>query len=155
MRGVPPRSLASREPRTSALGARSALPVPSSLTRARLLQLVICEACNKGWHQLCAIPPIEASVVDSILPWFCSDCDAKIAATKAPLDVSTGAEEWTTGKGEDKGAGKEGDKEAEYADEVKKEWLEGLPLHTLVGYILSVEKSSSMLPLLARRSAVH
>ncbi|TNY18457.1 hypothetical protein DMC30DRAFT_426567 [Rhodotorula diobovata] len=104
-------------------------------------RLVICEACNKGWHQLCAIPPIEASVVDSILPWFCSDCDAKIAATKAPLDVSTGAEEWTTGKGEDKGAGKEGDKEAEYADEVKKEWLEGLPLHTLVGYILSVEKT--------------
>lgn len=111
-----------------------------SHSRSSLAQLVICEACNKGWHQLCSVPQIEASVVDSVLPWFCSACDAKIAATKAPLDVAQG--EWTTGAGEDKGEGKEGERDAEYAEEVKREWLEGLPLHSLVGYVLSIEKSA-------------
>jgi hypothetical protein len=33
-------------------------------------QLVICESCNKGWHQLCSTPHIPHEIVDSTLPWF-------------------------------------------------------------------------------------
>ncbi|BGO96028.1 hypothetical protein NBRC10512v2_007737 [Rhodotorula toruloides] len=102
-------------------------------------RLVICEACNRGWHQLCSVPTIEHSVVDSTLPWFCNSCDAKVSATKTPIDVSVG-EGWTTGRGEEKGEGREAERENEYDEAIKKEWLETMPLHQLVGYVLSVEK---------------
>lgn len=112
-------------------------------------QLVICESCNKGWHQLCSTPHIPHEIVDSTLPWFCAPCDAKIAASKQPQDVTDDASSsapWTTGQGVDKGEGLEADKENEYSEAIKREWLTTQPLTVLVGYILSIEKSQFTSP---------
>ncbi|GAA6059137.1 hypothetical protein JCM10212_003884 [Sporobolomyces blumeae] len=140
-------------------------------------QLVICDACSKGWHQLCAEPQITAEVVASDLPYYCTECDKKMSEMRKVEDVTVG--EWTDGRGEDKGLaaalpvpppaaepGAEGaenpdaaqpaavvpevDKEAEkakpYSEILKKEWLLSLPLNTLVGYILSIEKKFAPSP---------
>lgn len=118
-------------------------------------QLVICESCNKGWHQLCSTPHIPHEIVDSTLPWFCAPCDAKIAASKQPQDVTDDASPsapWTTGQGVDKGEGLEAEKENEYSEAIKREWLTTQPLTVLVGYILSIEKSQSSSHLRAVRS---
>ncbi|KAI5480812.1 Rho guanyl-nucleotide exchange factor [Pseudohyphozyma bogoriensis] len=85
-------------------------------------RLVICESCTKGWHQICHDPVITDELVDSDIPWLCKSCDAKIAKGKEIYNVNEG--QWTAG----------------YSLEEKKEWLESLPLHTLIGYILSVEQ---------------
>lgn len=91
------------------------------------LQLVICDSCAKGWHQLCHQPNIQEEVVASDLSWLCKTCDVKLAQSRPAVDVTVG--EWV-------GA-------AEYSPDEKKEWLEGLPLHSLVNFILSVEQSRS------------
>ena len=158
--------------------------------------LVICDACSKGWHQLCALPIITNEIVSSDLPFYCSECDKKMSEMKKEEDVNVG-EGWTTGVGEDKGEeGKEGlpvppsseeiegveeegekkeeqekteeekeklreeEKMKPYSEGLKKEWLLGLPVNTLVGYILSIEKSKhnpppslSVLPELTQRFA--
>lgn len=137
-----PGPLASRESRASALLLHLDRARNSTSLWLDCKQLVICEACNRGWHQLCSVPTIEHSVVDSTLPWFCSSCDAKVSATKTPIDVTVG-EGWTNGRGEDKGEGRDAERENEYDEAIKKEWLETMPLHQLVGYVLSVEKSAS------------
>ncbi|GAA6015127.1 hypothetical protein JCM10207_003611 [Rhodosporidiobolus poonsookiae] len=147
-------------------------------------RLVICDSCTRGFHQLCASPPIQPDVVDSPLPYFCKDCDAKLAALQPAEDVTSEERHWTTGVGEEKKVEVEGaedapgevdpvlsgvtgaapgegaagaetekkpeeklEKEDEYSERLKREWLEGLPLKTLVGYVLSVEKKFA--PLLA------
>lgn len=51
---------------------------------------------------------------------------------------------WTTGQGVDKGEGLEAEKENEYSEAIKREWLTTQPLTVLVGYILSIEKSQSL-----------
>lgn len=145
--------------------------------------LVICDACSKGWHQLCSVPIITNEIVASDLPFYCSECDKKLSEMKKEEDVNVG-DEWTTGVGEDKGEegvvvglpvppsngegmdeGEEGGEKKEHQEEekseeekeksrqeekmkpysegLKKEWLLGLPVNTLVGYILSIEKSKS------------
>ncbi|GAA5937975.1 phf1/phf2 family PHD finger domain-containing protein [Sporobolomyces koalae] len=63
--------------------------------------LVICDACSKGWHQLCHIPMISAEIIASDLPFYCSSCDVKVSEMKKQVTVLEG--EWTDGKGEDKG----------------------------------------------------
>lgn len=108
---------------------------------------MICESCNRGWHQLCSTPHIPHEIVDSTLPWFCASCDVKLAASKQPQDVTDEASPsgpWTTGKGADKGEGLEAEKEFEYTEEIKREWLATQPLTVLIGYILSIEKSTSL-----------
>ncbi|GAA5883978.1 hypothetical protein JCM6882_002090 [Rhodosporidiobolus microsporus] len=158
-------------------------------------KLVICDACTRGWHQLCHAPTIQPEVVDSPAAWFCRECDAKIAAQRAGEDVTKDRAEggaWTDGRGEEKkveGAEAEGEKKAEgvgmegveglngeaavaagengekkpeeletnlakedeYGEKVKREWLESLPVKTLVGYVLSVEKKFA--PLVAPGSS--
>lgn len=44
-------------------------------------QIVFCDQCNNGWHQLCHDPVVGNDVVKDInAPWFCSTCTAKRAA---------------------------------------------------------------------------
>lgn len=44
-------------------------------------QIVFCDQCNNGWHQLCHDPRIGNDIVKDInAPWFCSTCTAKRAA---------------------------------------------------------------------------
>lgn len=137
-------------------------------------RLVICDSCLRGFHQLCAVPLIQAEVVDSPAPWFCGECDAKMAEGRERVDVCEEGKGWTTGQGESKEvetreeekalvlqqqqldgtvAGEvamqveeEEREEDEYAEKHKREWLESLPLKTLVEYVLSIEKSTSSFP---------
>jgi hypothetical protein len=97
-------------------------------TLTLLPQLVICDGCSQGWHQLCHSPAVQEQVVNSDLSWLCKSCDVKVARSKPAVDVAVGT--WTTGGGE-------------YKVEEKREWLEGLPLHSLIEYVFSVEKSES------------
>lgn len=83
--------------------------------------------CANGWHQVCHNPPVAEEVVDSRLAWHCKTCDIKIASKRPPVDVSQGS--WTAGS-------------PPYTVAEKTEWLEGLPLHSLIGFILSVESGS-------------
>jgi hypothetical protein len=41
-------------------------------------QMVFCDGCNEGWHQMCHDPWIEDEVVkDTNKAWFCVTCQAK------------------------------------------------------------------------------
>jgi hypothetical protein len=74
---------------------------------------------------MCHDPNIQEEVVSSDLSWLCKVCDTKVALSRPPVNVNVG--EWIG--------------PPSYRQEEKREWLEGLPLHSLVGFILSVEQS--------------
>ncbi|KAH8912086.1 hypothetical protein BR93DRAFT_922044 [Coniochaeta sp. PMI_546] len=41
-------------------------------------QMVFCDGCNEGWHQMCHDPWIDDEVVkDTNKAWFCATCQAK------------------------------------------------------------------------------
>lgn len=41
-------------------------------------QMVFCDGCNEGWHQMCHEPWIAEDVVkDTNKAWFCANCQAK------------------------------------------------------------------------------
>jgi hypothetical protein len=41
-------------------------------------QMVFCDGCNEGWHQMCHEPWIEDVVVKNVgREWFCAACQAK------------------------------------------------------------------------------
>ncbi|KAM0753333.1 hypothetical protein T439DRAFT_323968 [Meredithblackwellia eburnea MCA 4105] len=88
-------------------------------------RLVICESCGLGWHQICHNPPIAREVVNSDLNWLCKSCDMKLAMTHPRVDVNEGV--WTAGI-------------PPYTFAEKKEWLETLPLHSLIQFVLSIEQ---------------
>lgn len=46
-------------------------------------QIVFCDGCNDGWHQLCHDPWVADEIVrDSIRGWYCSACAAKKGGNK-------------------------------------------------------------------------
>ncbi|KAM0789846.1 hypothetical protein ACM66B_006693 [Microbotryomycetes sp. NB124-2] len=90
-------------------------------------KLVICDACSKGWHQLCHEPNIQEELVNSDTPFRCKNCDYKLAKSRPDVDVTVG--EWSAN--------------ADYTAREKQEWLESLPLHSLVNFVLSIEQKYS------------
>lgn len=62
-------------------------------------QIVFCDGCNLGWHQMCHDPPVsDAAVQDQDAPWWCAECSVgkeiepkPAPPVSAPANVSTNA----------------------------------------------------------------
>ncbi|XP_074601217.1 polycomb protein Pcl [Brevipalpus obovatus] len=55
-------------------------------------EIVICDVCNHGYHQLCHKPPIPDSILEPDIPWTCRTCVFTLAAKEggAEKDSSIG-----------------------------------------------------------------
>src|SRR5689334_20866468 len=64
-------------------------------------EIVICDVCNKGYHQRCHKPRIKASELESDDPWSCRQCEfalgsglpvgkrRKLSKTKFPYNLAS------------------------------------------------------------------
>jgi len=51
-------------------------------------QIVFCDGCNGGWHQMCHDPAIsDEAVKDEKEPWFCTECTIKRARKSGSAEV--------------------------------------------------------------------
>ena len=65
-------------------------------------QMVFCDGCNDGWHQMCHEPPIDdATVRDRFKAWFCAPCVAKREQKRQKRAGNKGDRE--SGNGSDRG----------------------------------------------------
>ena len=46
-------------------------------------EIVFCDDCQLGWHQMCHDPPISDEVKNDAAKWFCADCSLKRGIKKA------------------------------------------------------------------------
>lgn len=83
-------------------------------------ELVLCDGCDKGHHQLCHQPQVTTQDLARD-KWFCSVCALKRreANPKIDLDLTVGGEGLSQGNKED--------------------WLASLSSYTLIEYILNLE----------------
>lgn len=103
-------------------------------------QMVFCDGCNDGWHQMCHEPWIEDDAVrDASRAWFCADCQArrdrhfaKRQKAAASSSAGTARESW---------AGKSAHQ--------KRSYLSALPqsdLVALVMYVLDLHPDLAVFP---------
>jgi hypothetical protein len=53
-------------------------------------QMVFCDGCNEGWHQMCHDPWIDDAIVkDTKTAWFCATCQAKRDRHAASTNTNT------------------------------------------------------------------
>lgn len=101
-------------------------------------RLVICESCLHGWHQLCHVPVIPSSVVDSPDPWFCYNCSRKMQQLRPKVNVLDG--HWSFGPSGPPQRLPTGEFQSPaWPRDLKQAWLERLPLAAFVEYVLTIE----------------
>jgi len=99
-------------------------------------QMVFCDGCNDGWHQMCHDPWIEDDVVRDVgRAWFCADCQARrdrhfVKRQKAAASAGTARESWASRPLQEKRA-----------------YLSALPQQELVGLMMYVLDSHPDLPI--------
>ncbi|KAL2132588.1 hypothetical protein VTI74DRAFT_3611 [Chaetomium olivicolor] len=103
-------------------------------------QMVFCDGCNDGWHQLCHDPWIsDDAVKDQTRPWFCAACQAKRERQQGAKKQRV--EQQLKPKENEKGSW------AAKPTQQKRAYLLTLPQQELVGLLMSVLELHPDLPI--------
>jgi hypothetical protein len=122
-------------------------------------QIVFCDGCNDGWHQLCHDPWIGADVVrEQSKGWFCGGCLAKREARQgAGKRKGVGGEQQQQlgkgGKEKDKDGGMGRGSWAGKPLQQKRAYLSTLPQQELVGLLMACLEVHPDLPVFPVSSA--